>query len=239
MNHTDNQLLSLCLEDSLFAALYPALRRLTKEWETSSPEALWLYALEAKSELAGCRRPDLLLSSLFGKTTLIDGVLSHSLLLWMLFTEEQNQNPSPLRNALCQELLQYKERWEVIYDCFRKSEANNELMGYQIEPHAFSTPLPGMAGEQPQRTSDDLHNFILEAIRTEDITTCSQILHVLSRFDINKKHIYEEEEIMLNKKMDEWNRMMHEAKHVDNHFGENSCHFGSGSSLNGNVNLNN
>ena len=58
-------LLNLCLEDSLFAALYEALCNLENKWHTSSPVDMWIEALSARQKLSKSRRPDLLLRQLF------------------------------------------------------------------------------------------------------------------------------------------------------------------------------
>lgn len=223
MINFENRLLILCLEDSLFAALYQALKHLTQEWQTASPVTLWANALEAKDQLANSRRPDLLLPNLFAQIPLLDGLISQSLLLWMLFAEEPSLEPSPLRNALCTELQKHKERWRTIYEYFRESEADNETKGYQIEPHYFASLQQDMVSEEPQRAINDLHDFILEAIRSESIDDCRAIYMVLSRFDRAKRHIYDEEEKLLSDKMDEWARRQHEAKRVENYFEKDSC----------------
>lgn len=223
MINFENQLLILCLEDSLFAALYPALKHLAEEWQTASPVILWTHALEAKGQLASSHRPDLLLPHLFAQSPLPDGLISQSLILWMLFAEEPNLGSSPLKNSLCTELWKHKERWLTIYERFRESEAENETKGYQIEPHHFASPLPDIVGENTQRSANDLRNFILEAIHSESIDDCRAIYMVLTRFDRTKGHIYDEEEKLLTEKMDEWTRRQYEAKRVENYFEKDSC----------------
>ena len=59
------ELLNICLEDSLFAALYEALCHLETKWHTSSPVDMWIEALSARQKLSKSRRPDLLLRQLF------------------------------------------------------------------------------------------------------------------------------------------------------------------------------
>ena len=45
-------LLTICLEDSLFAALYDALCNLETKWHTSSPVDMWIEALSARQKLS-------------------------------------------------------------------------------------------------------------------------------------------------------------------------------------------
>lgn len=223
MINPDNQLLNLCFEDSLFAALYPALLHLHQKWESSAPVALWLKALDTKESLHGSRRPDLLLATLFVDMPLPDALLTQALLLWMLMVEDGDK-PSPVKDNLCRRLAAHDEEWRTIYEWFSKSEADNESMGYQIEPHLIARqPTSGFA-EQPHRSNSDLHDFIVTAISTASTEVCRNITLVLSRLNIDKGHVYEEEEKMLLDKMSEWNRMEHKRKPVINNFGKDSCH---------------
>ena len=125
-------LLTICLEDSLFAALYDALCNLETKWHTSSPVDMWIEALSARQKLSKSRRPDLLLRQLFVGLNPNEAVVAKAILMWILFNEDRSTGKSPLKDALARMLLEHHETWNVVYSEFRKSESRNEQMGYEI-----------------------------------------------------------------------------------------------------------
>ena len=90
-------LLTICLEDSLFAALYDALCNLETKWHTSSPVDMWIEALSARQKLSKSRRPDLLLRQLFVGLNPNEAVVAKAILMWILFNEDRSTGKSPLK----------------------------------------------------------------------------------------------------------------------------------------------
>lgn len=125
-------LLNICLEDSLFAALYEALCNLEDKWHTSSPVDMWIKALSARQNLSKSKRPDLLLRQLFVDSNPNEVVVVKAILMWILFNEDRSTEKTPLKDALARMLSEQSETWNVVYSEFRESESRNEQMGYDI-----------------------------------------------------------------------------------------------------------
>ena len=112
------ELLNICLEDSLFAALYEALCHLETKWHTSSPVDMWIEALSARQKLSKSRRPDLLLRKLFAGSNPNETVVVEAILMWILFNEDRNIGKSPLKDALSIMMLEHHETWNIVYSEF-------------------------------------------------------------------------------------------------------------------------
>lgn len=233
-------LLNLCLEDSLFAALYEALCNLENKWHTSPPVDMWIEALSARQNLSKSSRPDLLLRQLFVGSNPNEAVVVKAILMWILFNEDRSTIKSPLKDALARMLSEHIETWNVVYSEFRKSESRNEQLGYDITQTDYSqNDVPTKV--QCQESSQDsnlAHEMVSYALESYNQQLCHALYYILSRIDYQKGHIYEDEVRRLADQMDEMKKASHEPCKVENIFQKGSCNFGLGSSLNGNILLN-
>ena len=233
-------LLNICLEDSLFAALYDALCNLETKWHTSSPVDMWIEALSARQKLSKSRRPDLLLRQLFVGLNPNEAVVAKAILMWILFNEDRSTGKSPLKDALARMLLEHHETWNVVYSEFRKSESRNEQMGYEITQTDYSkNAVPAKVQCQELSQNCNLaHEMVSYALESHNHQMCYALYYILSRIDYQKGHIYEDEVQRLAKRTNEMEKANHEPRKVENIFQKDSCNFGPGSTQNGNVSLN-
>lgn len=233
-------LLNLCLEDSLFAALYEALCNLENKWHTSSPIDMWIEALSARQKLSKSRRPDLLLRQLFVGSNPYDAAVVKAILMWILFNEDRSTEKTPLKDELAKMLSKHCETWNVIYSEFRESESRNEQMGYDITQTDYSNnEVPTKVQYQELSQNCNLaHEMVSYALESHNQQLCYSLYYILSHIDYLKGHIYEDEVRRLADQTDEMEKACHEPRKVENIFQKDSCKFGLGSSLNGNVLLN-
>lgn len=233
-------LLNLCLEDSLFAALYEALCNLENKWHTSSPVDLWIKALSARQKLSKSRRPDLLLRQLFVDSNPNDAVIIKAILMWILFNEDRSTEKTPLKDALARMLSECGETWNIIYSEFRESESRNEQMGYDITQADYSNNAVPTEMYSPELTQgcNLAHEMVSYALESHNHQLCYALYYILSHIDYQKGHIYEDEVRRLANQTDEMEKARHEPRKVENIFQKDSCNFGPGSSQNGNVLLN-
>lgn len=240
MSNNNIDLLNLCFEDSLFAALYGALCNLECKWQTSPPVDLWIKALSARQNLSKSTRPDLLLRQLFVGLKTNEAIVVKAILMWMLFNEDRSTEISPLKDALAKMLTTHGEAWNTVYAEFRESEKQNEQMGYNVSQMDYSNneiPSQVCANESPHDNSL-AHEMVSEALKSNNPQLCLALYYILSRIDYQKGHIYEDELKRLTDQTDEIEKRNHESRQVENRFYKDSCNFGFGSSLNGDVLLN-
>lgn len=234
-------LLGLCLEDSLFAALYEGLCNLESKWQTSSPVDMWVRALSARHKLSQSKRPDLLLRQLFVNLKPNEAVVVEAILMCILINEDRSTAPSPLKDALARMLLAHIDTWRIVHDEFRESENQNEQKEYKVCQVDYSNmTIPTKACEQePQQDKKLAHKFVSYALKSSNPKFCRDIHYILSRIDYEDGHIYEDELRRLVDQIDEMEKANHEPRKIVNNFHKDSCHFGQGSSMNGDVLLNN
>ncbi len=242
MNQPEIHLLTLCLQDDLFCALYHGLCALQQEWDIDSPAHLWVKALETRQNLRLCQRPDLLLPSLFASTPSKNDLITQSLVLYMLFTEDKAESAtplkdaSPLKDALCQMIIQQGETAQTVMAAFRKSEEENERQGYQIEEgRQDDRRLPIEEEDSPSAATVSVRELIDEALRSHSSQYCRMLYILLSRLNALKQHIYESELQRLYDTTCQWEAQAHDPKNVMNLYQEGSCRFEAGSSMNGDV----
>ena len=233
-------LLTICLEDSLFAALYDALCNLETKWHTSSPVDMWIEALSARQKLSKSRRPDLLLRQLFVGSNPNEAVVVKAILMWILFNEDRSIEKSPLKDKLKSMLLEHHETWNVVYSEFRESESRNEQMGYEICQTDYSkNAIPtNVQSQELSQNCNLVHEMVSCALESHDHNLCVALYHILTRIDYQKGHIYEDEVIRLANQIDEMEKASHEPRKVENIYQKGSCNFGFGSTQNGNLSLN-
>lgn len=204
MNQTEN---GLFIKKDPYEPLYSRLEVLAKEWGASSPLTLWTNALVAKEMLTSSKHPDRLLPTLFTDLSQPDNVLSKGILLRILLVEEANKKSVLMRDTLHDEIFKHDEKFEYFEEHFSKRN---------------------YANEQQQRTSNDLRDFVLEIIRTDDIFTCQSILALLSQFNITKNHCFDPEIEMLSQKIVELQKKQNAPLQMNCYFyGDN--HFAKGS----------
>lgn len=206
MNQTEN---GLFIKGDLYAPLYSRLEVLAKEWGASSPLTLWTNALVAKGMLTSSKHPDRLLPTLFTDLSQPDNVLSKDILLRILLVEEANKNKKSalMRNALHDEMFKNDEKFEYFEEYFSKRN---------------------YANEQQQRTSKDLHDFVQEIMRAEDISICHNILTYLSQINRTRNHCFDPEIEMLSQKIVELQKKQNAPLQMNCYFyGDN--HFAKGS----------
>lgn len=232
-------LLNLCLEDSLFAALYETLCNLENKWHTSSPVDMWIEALSARQKISKSRRPDLLLRQLFVGSNPNETVVVKAILMWILFNEDRNTQKSPLKDALARMLLEHIETWNVVYSEFRESESRNEQLGYEITQTDYSkNAVPTKVQCQEISQNCNLaHEMVSYALESHNHQLCYALYYILSHIDYQRGHIYEDEVRRLANQTDEMEKASHEPRKVENIFQKDSCNFGLGSTLNGDVSL--
>lgn len=241
MNNQDIDLLNLCFEDSLFAALYGGLCNLESKWQTSSPVDMWVRALSARHKLSQSKRPDLLLQQLFVDLKPNEAVVVETILLYMLVNEDRSTESSPLKDALLQMLITRDDTWSIVYEEFRESENQNEQKEYKVCQVDYSNmTIPTKSCEQePQQDKKLAHKFVSYALKSSNPQLCRDIHYLFSQIDYEDGHIYEDELKWLAEQTDEMERANHEPSKIVNNFHKDSCHFGQGSSMNGDVLLNN
>lgn len=241
MNNKSIDLLNLCLEDSLFAALYEALCNLETRWQTPSAADMWVEALSARHDLSKSNRPDLLLRRLFSDMEQHEAVIVEALLMWMLFNEDWSKEKSPLKDALAKILRGHDEDWDTVYSEFRESERRNEQTGFNVcqtdyRNNAVSTELYNRKQAQDSGLAQEMVSYALEK---EDLQSCRNLFYILSRIDSRKGHIYEDMVSQLGDMIDKLEKADHEPRnHIENNFNQGSCTFNQGSSLNGDILLN-
>lgn len=214
--NNDIDLLNLCLEDSLFAALYEGLCNLEKKWHTLSPVHMWIEALSSRQKLSKSRRPDLLLRQLFVGSNPNEAVVVEAILMWILFNEDRNTEKSPLKDALARMLLEHHETWNVIYSEFRESESRNEQMGYDITQTDYSkNAVPTKVQCQELSENCNLaHEMVSYALESHNHQLCYALYYILSHIDYQKEHIYEDEVRRLANQTDEMEKASHEPRNV-------------------------
>lgn len=239
MNNQQIDLLNLCMEDDLFCALYEALCVLETELHTAPPVDLWIEALQARKKLCGAKRPDLLLRPMFANMPSSDALITEALLMWMLFTEDWNTDVTPLKDALSHRLVAFGEAWQRVYTEFRNSEQRNEELGYNIKQCDFrSKEIPVSAVEDSQaKDSIQVHELVSVALNTHTPDHCRALYYILSHIDYQKNHIFESEVKRLSGMTDAIEKDEHEPRKVErhNHFAKDSVHLSAGSTLNGDV----
>lgn len=233
-------LLNLCLEDSLFAALYEALCNLENKWHTSSPVDMWIEALSARQKISKSRRPDLLLRQLFVGSNPNETVVVKAILMWILFNEDRNTQKSPLKDALARMLLEHIETWNVVYSEFRECESRNEQLGYEITQTDYSkNAVPTKVQCQEISQNCNLaHEMVSYALESHNHQLCYALYYILSHIDYQRGHIYEDEVRRLANQTDEMEKASHEPRKVENIYQKGSCNFGPGSTQNGDLSLN-
>ena len=210
------ELLNICLEDSLFAALYEALCHLETKWHTSSPVDMWIEALSARQKLSKSRRPDLLLRKLFAGSNPNETVVVEAILMWILFNEDRNIGKSPLKDALAIMLLEHHETWNIVYSEFRESESRNEQMGYDITQTDYSgnAVLTKAQCQKLSQNCDLAHEMVSYALESHNHQLCYALYYILSHIDYKKGHIYEDEVIRLANQTYEMEKASHEPRNV-------------------------
>lgn len=233
-------LLNLCLEDSLFAALYEALSRLQQIWQTPSPVDMWVMALSARRNLDKSRRPDLLAGQLFGDADPHEAVVVEALVMWMLVNEDRNKKASPLKTALAVMLRKHGETWETVREEFRESEKRNEQAGYYVSQADYSDNDMAAAMCAHESPQDDslVHDLVSTALQTANTEFCNTLYLLLSRIDCQKGHVYESDLKRLAAETDKIEMASHDPRSFVNNFYKNSCTFQQGSTMNGNVSSN-
>ena len=231
------ELLNICLEDSLFAALYEALCHLETKWHTSSPVDMWIEALSARQKLSKSRRPDLLLRKLFAGSNPKETVVVEAILMWILFNEDRNTGKSPLKDALAIMLLEHHETWNIVYSEFLESESRNEQMGYDITQTDYSkNAVPTKVQCQEISQNCNLaHEMVSYALESHNLQMCYALYYILSHIDYQEGHTYENEVRRLANQTNEMEKANHEPRKVENIFQKDSCNFEPGSTLNGDV----
>lgn len=219
MNNKDIDLLNLCLEDSLFAALYEALCNLESKWQTSSPEDMWIKALMARHELSKSKRPDLLLRQLFVDMEQHETVIVEALLMWMLFNEDRCMEKSTLKDALAKMLMAYGDDWNTVYAEFRESESHNEQMGFNVCQTDYSNnAVPSeMHSRELSQDSSLAHEMVSRALETNNPQLCRALYYILSHIDYQKGHIYEDEVRRLAAKTDEMEKHTMQVNIAEQH----------------------
>lgn len=240
MNNKNLDLLNLCLEDSLFAALYEALCNLEDKWHTSSPEDMWVKALSARHYLSKSNRPDLLLRQLFVGMGQHEAVIVKAILMWMLFNEDRCKDESPLKDALAKMLEAHGDDWNTVYAEFQESESRNEQTGFNVCQTDYSNNAIPTETHNQERPRDSIlaHEMVSYALESYDLERCDALYKILSHIDYQKGHIYEDEVRRLFDKIDEMEKACHEPRKVENNYYKDSCRFEAGSSQNGNILLN-
>ena len=191
MNKKDINLLNLCLEDSLFAALYGTLCINEKKLGTSSPVDIWIKALSARKTLSESRRPDLLLHSLFCEYKEEDEVSIELVLFYMLLNEDRNNPITLLKDELALMIMSHGEIYEEMHKAFRNSEDRNERKGFyvcQTDYSNYEVPTE-MCGQN----STLAHEMVSTALESNDINLCRALYYILSHIDYQNGNIYKNE----------------------------------------------
>lgn len=191
MNKEDINLLNLCLEDSLFAALYDTLCLNAKKWGTFSPVDIWLRALSARKTLSESRRPDLLLHNLFCEYKEEDEVSIEFVLFFMLINEDRNNTKTLLKDELALMIMSHGEIYEELHKAFRNSEDRNERKGFYVCQTDYSNyEVPT---EMYEQNIDLAHKMVSCALESNDTNLCRALYYILSHIDYQNGHIYENE----------------------------------------------
>ncbi len=238
MNSRDIAILNLCLEDSLFAALYDALCCLERKWQTPKPVDMWIKALSARRDLSKSTRPDLLVRQLFADMSRYEAVVVEALLMWMLINESRSVEKSSLNDALALMLLNHGEAWETVRAEFRESEGRNERFGYIVCPTDYSSnAIPAeMCG---QGDGSLVHDLVSEALKTSNPELCHVLFLLLARVNNSQNgHAYDNELSRLAAETDKIEQAGHAPRSLVNNFQKGSCNFELGSTMNGNVSTN-
>ena len=219
MNNKDINLLNLCLEDSLFAALYEALCNLESNWQTPSPADMWIKALSVRYDLSKSNRPDLLLRQLFVGMEQHEAVIVKAILMWMLFNEDRSMDKSSLKDALAKMLMTHGEEWNTVYSEFRGSESRNEQMGFNVcQTDYSSNSAPSEMNNQVRSQDSSLaHELVSYAVETNNPQLCVALYYILSRIDYQKGHIYEDEVRRLAAKTDEMEKHTMQVNIAEQH----------------------
>lgn len=219
MNNKNIDILNLCLEDSLFAALYEALRNLESKWQTSSPEDMWVKALSARHDLSKSNRPDLLLRQLFVNMEQHEAIIVKAILMWMLFNEDRCMEESPLKDALAKMLAAHDEDWITVYAEFRESESRNEQMGFNVCQTDYSNNAVSSEMHNLELSQDSslAHEMVSRALETNNPQLCRALYYILSHIDYQKGHIYEDEVRRLAAKTDEMEKHTTQVNIAEQH----------------------
>ena len=236
MNKEEVTLLKVCLEDELFAALFKALIYFEKEWETGTPVEVWVSTLIARGELVDIPHPELFVERLFDDLPDDKALLCKAVLFWMLTVEDWSTKVTALKDTLARMLLGYGERWNKVFSVFRESEEDYKKLGYSVKQCDYAGKrLPGV----PYGTLNgiDVHELVDIALSSLRVGICENLYSILSYIDEKKGHIYQAEVVRLYDGAVELRKKELE-KNVINKYEEGSCQFGPGSTMNGNVNVN-
>lgn len=219
MNNKNIALLNICLEDSLFAALYEALCNLENKWQTSSPTDMWIKALSIRHDLSKSNRPDLLLSQLFTDLDQHETIIVKAILMWMLFNEDRSMEESCLKNSLAKMLIAHGEEWNTVYSEFRESESRNEQMGYNVRQTDYSNnAFPAEIHSQELPIDNSLaHEMVSYALESHNPQFCHALYYILSRIDYQKEHIYEDEVRRLASQTDEMEKHTTQVNIAEQH----------------------
>lgn len=236
MNKEELTLLKVCLEDELFAALFKALSYFEKEWKTGTPVEVWVSALMARGELVDTPHPELFVERLFDDLPDNKALLCEAVLFWMLTVEDWSTKVTALKETLARMLLGYGERWNTVFSLFRDSEVEYEKMGHSVKQCDYvGKKLPGISYSSPNGI--DARELVDLALSSFSIEMCGNLYLILSYLDGKKGHIYQVEVDRLYDGVVELRKKELE-KNVINKYEKGSCLFGPGSTMNGNVSLN-
>lgn len=139
MSNLESRMLEIFLSDQLFCSLYPALCFMEKQYHAPSPINIWMESLEIMQTIAKFTRADIIIGHMFADKSEAEALCEEAVIFYMFMTagREESQKPTALKDALAQLLLDHGDLWQTFYEEIRKSEEDEELKGFHINPYDY------------------------------------------------------------------------------------------------------
>lgn len=141
MSNLELRMLEIFLSDQLFCSLYPALCFMEKHYQAPSPINIWMESLHIMQTIAKFTRADIIIGRMFADKSEAEALCEEAVIFYMFMTagREESQKPTALKDALAQLLLDHGDLWQTFYEEIRKSEEDEELKGFHINPYDYSS----------------------------------------------------------------------------------------------------
>lgn len=141
MSNLESRMLEIFLSDQLFCSLYPALCFMEKHYQAPSPINIWMESLHIMQTIAKFTRADIIIGRMFADKSEAEALCEEAVIFYMFMTagREESQKPTALKDTLAQLLQDHGELWKTLYEKIRKSEEDEELKGFHINPCDYSS----------------------------------------------------------------------------------------------------
>ena len=100
-----------------------------------------MESLHIMQTIAKFTRADIIIGRMFADKSEAEALCEEAVIFYMFMTagREESQKPTALKDTLAQLLQDHGELWKTLYEKIRKSEEDEELKGFHINPCDYSS----------------------------------------------------------------------------------------------------